>query len=95
MTPDVRSGVPEWDRDATAPVRVTYRATRLTFKRDRIEPLAPDEPFEVVTPEGIFRLTKREFNAAFRNVAESVSYRDRGNYNYSVLPRKASRFRVA
>jgi hypothetical protein len=40
-------------------------------------------------------LTKRDFDAVFSNVAESVSYRDGGNYNYSVLPRKASRFRVA
>jgi hypothetical protein len=41
------------------------RATRLTFKRDLIEALAPDEQFEVVTPFGVYRFTKEEFHSEF------------------------------
>jgi hypothetical protein len=71
-----------------------YRATRLTFKRDLIEPLAPEEQFEVITPMGVYRFTKREFYADFANVARAASYREHGLYHGARLHLKAQRFRV-
>lgn len=69
-----------------------YRATRLHFKRDLIEPLALDERFAVETPGGTFSLTKREFYDVFPNVVESRSYRENGGYHFPQPPKKALQF---
>jgi hypothetical protein len=80
---------------ANAPAVAAYHASRLTFKRDVIEPLRADAVFRVITPLGTFEMTKAELYATFPGVPLSVSYRDRGTYNYSVLPPAAARFRVS
>ena len=80
---------------AAASVAVSYPATRLTFKRDLIEALAPDERFEVATPFGVYRFTKQEFHSQFSNIARSASYRERGSYNGKNLHLKAQAFRVS
>ena len=72
----------------------SYEASRLTFKADVIEQLADDEVFEVITPVGRFRLTKREFYREFPGVVSSVSYQQHRRYNYSTLPSRALRFKV-
>lgn len=72
-----------------------YRAARLTFKRDVIEPLSPNEAFRVVTPSGTFEMTKADFYRVFSNVPLTRSYREAGNYNYATLPRAAAQFLVA
>jgi hypothetical protein len=72
---------------------VTYSASRLTFKRDVIEQLEDHERFRVVTPHGTFEMTREDFRREFDNVARSASYREARVYNYSVVPRKALRFR--
>ena len=77
-----------------AKVATSYRATRLTFKRDRIEPLAPGELFEVVLPMGIYRFTKQDFYSEFTKIAQSASYRERGIYHGKNLHLKAERFRT-
>jgi hypothetical protein len=74
---------------------ISYTATRLTFKRDRIEPLGTDEQFEVVTPMGVYRFTKRAFYSEFGNITRSVSYREKGSYHGRHLHLKAQMFRVA
>jgi hypothetical protein len=73
---------------------VTYQASRLTFKRDVIEPLDESDSFQVVTPDGTFRMTKAEFYSTFPNVPLTKSYRQTGVYNYATLPRAAERFRL-
>lgn len=73
---------------------VTYRATRLTFKRDLIEPLPDSERFRVQTPVGEFEMTKAEFYAVFAGVTESRSYREGGMYNFPSPPKRADQFRV-
>ncbi len=90
------SHLPPRDRstDGAPEAATTYRATRLTFKRDVIEPLADGDTFRVVTPLGIFQMTKAEFYEVFPGVVVSASYRTAGTYNYSVLPSKAARFRL-
>ena len=70
-----------------------YRASRLTFKRDVIEPLSPDDAFRVVTPIGTFEMTKADFCRVFPNVRETRSYREAGTYNYANLPKAAEEFR--
>lgn len=92
---------PELERSATSPalgggiVRARYRATRLLFKRDVIEPLAEDGVFEVVTPHGVFAMTKGDFGRVFPSVRQSLSYRERGVYHYATVPKAALAFLVA
>jgi hypothetical protein len=71
-----------------------YAATRLSFKKAVIDPLGMDDWFEVETPDGLYRLTKREFYEAFDNVVSSVAYNQDGFYNYKTTPAKALRFLV-
>lgn len=74
---------------------VSYSAARLRFYADRIEPLAMDSVFEVVTPEGTWRMTKADFYRAFPNVVASDSYQRVRYYHYPKVPRQAEQFRVA
>ena len=75
-------------------VKVRYKASRLMFKRDAIEPLGADEFFEVITPMGVYRLTKGDFYTQFPSVTKTPSYRDSGLYHGAKLHLKAQRFRV-
>jgi hypothetical protein len=75
-------------------MRTRYKSTRLTFKREVIEALRDDDCFECSTPEGVFRLTKRQFYEAFRGVVTSSSYTERGIYNYARTPARARSFLV-
>lgn len=74
---------------------VEYFAGRLTFKRDVIESLSDSERFRVVTPAGVFQMTKAEFHSAFPGVIKSASYRDKGIYHYPRSPKAAEPFRIA
>ena len=87
----------ELDRAAVASVQaasggVTYRAARLTFYRDIIEPLRAEQSFTIECRDGTFTMTKRDFYDVFDHVTESDSYRLQGNYNYSKTPDKAFAF---
>ena len=75
-------------------VRVRYKASRLTFKRDAIEPLGPNEVFEVITPMGTYRFSKIEFYGVFPHIPKTLSYRKRGSYHGARLHVAAERFRV-
>jgi len=79
-------------RDAGQPAE--YRASRLSFKRDVIEPLGDNEWFRVVTPVGTFAMTKAQFYDAFPNVVRSGSYKAAGLYHYPTVPRIAEQFRI-
>ena len=50
--------------------------------------------FEVVTPMGIYRFTKRTFYSEFPNIPETASYREHGVYHCEKLHLKAQRFRL-
>lgn len=76
---------PNQDADSRARVKQRYAATRLTFKRDVIEPLAEDDAFEVLTPFGTFRFTKRQFYLDFPNIPATRSYRYHGRYHGASL----------
>lgn len=80
----------------TADQRATlsYRATRLLFKRDLIEPLPESGLFRVETPVGDFEMTKADFHDAFPGVIASRSYREGGIYHFPKPPVRAERFRV-
>jgi hypothetical protein len=75
-------------------VQVRYCATRLMFRKREIEPLGLGESFEVDTPSGLFRFTKREFYEEFPGVVRSRSYQSDGLYHYPNVPRRAERFRI-
>ena len=72
-----------------------YVYSRLCFRADVIEPLAMEDRFCIVTPEGSFAMTKREFYETFQNVVESKSYRLKNVYHYPTTPQKALRFKVS
>ncbi len=80
---------------AETPPAARYESTRLLFKAAVIEPLADDDIFHIVTPQGTFAMTKRTFRTDFRNVAESASYRAGGTYSYSTTPQRALQYLLA
>jgi hypothetical protein len=72
---------------------VRYKYSRLCFKADVIEPLAWEDIFCVVTPQGTFAMTKREFYETFQNVIVSRSYKQNRIYKYPKIPNKAMQFK--
>jgi hypothetical protein len=73
---------------------VRYRFSRLCFRADVIEPLHEDDTFEVETPVGLFRMTKRQFSESFARLRETKSYAERGIYHFPTVPQRAEKFRV-
>lgn len=73
--------------------KVTYDSSRFCFKRQRIEELAPQDQFRMITPVGVFQMSKADFYREFPNVVASKSYKA-GVYNYPKLPSKAEQFRL-
>jgi len=72
-----------------------YPYSRLCFKADIIEPLNWDDEFCIVTPEGSFAMSKRDFYETFPNVVKSLSYQRDKLYHYSVIPKKALKFKLS
>jgi hypothetical protein len=73
---------------------VEYRKSRLWFMADVIEHLGMDQTFRVVTPTGVFEMTRAEFYEHFPNVSASASYQIGRHYHYKNVPYKALRFLV-
>jgi hypothetical protein len=73
---------------------IEYSATRLTFKRDLIEPLNDEDYFivHVSNDDSSYKMTKREFYETFNNVIKTSSYKKLGNYNYVKTPEKAFKY---
>lgn len=74
---------------------VSYTFSRLGFKADKIEPLADDQAFRIVTPDGTFQMTKAEFYRVFANVVKTPSYTVQGIYHYRKPPRRIEPYRLA
>ena len=73
---------------------VRYKFSRLGFKADIIEPLPDDGVFEVETPKGLFRMTKRDFTVVFAAVRASKSYQEGRLYHFPQVPKRAEQFKV-
>lgn len=69
-----------------------YKATRLCFKKAVIDLLGPGEVLHIETPEGVYGITRRQFETEFANVLASASYQKGGIYSYATTPRKAFQF---
>jgi hypothetical protein len=82
------------NREGEETMAVTYKASRLAFKADLIEPLPPSGRFRIVTPHGTFEMSKAEFYSAFPNVVKSRSYTAGRLYHYPTPPSAVQRFRV-
>lgn len=67
---------------------------RLVFYASEIDKLANQDSFEIITDNGIFRMTKKEFYSTFKNVAESKSCRVSGLYHYPRAPKKALQYLI-
>jgi hypothetical protein len=90
----IRPSKIEYPMMATGPYVATYEFYRLCFRAEVIEPLDLDDRFCVVTPEGTFAMSKREFYETFPNVVESQNYRLKKIYHYPTTPQKAMRFKI-
>lgn len=73
---------------------IHYSCTRLTFKRDEIEPLQLVDIIKIETSTGTYKMTKEEFYTVFDNVIQSKSYKEKGIYHYPVVPEKAKQFLI-
>lgn len=73
-----------------------YECARLTFKRNIIEKVLPEETFSIYvrSTNETFRMTRREFNTTFENVALSSTYNRTGIYSYTHIPQKTYSFLV-
>jgi len=74
--------------------KVTYKSSRLKFRRKVIESLQPVDVFRVETEVGVFEISKANFYTTFPNVVQSASYRVKGYYNYPKVPEKAKLYLV-
>jgi hypothetical protein len=72
----------------------SYSNTRLTFRREVIEPLQAEQVFRVETRVGVFEMSKADFLKTFSHVAETKCYREQGYFNYPKVPAKAKRYLV-
>jgi hypothetical protein len=73
---------------------VAYAAPRLRFVRDLINPLPPHGVIRITVPgDGVYVMTKAEFDRDFANVANSRAYTQSGYYHYPSVPRKAEPYR--
>jgi hypothetical protein len=75
------------DNAGKQPVAVTIDGVgrtfqRLTFVKALIDPLSPDQVFNVITSDGTYSFTKAEFLETFPNVVASRSYREGGLYHF-------------
>ena len=88
--------LPASERPVKTVSKISYRSTRLHFKRNIIEPLRMQDEFEIVTPTGTWRMTKSDFYRVFPNVLASTSYSGpRGEYHYPNPPPQARQFQVS
>lgn len=72
----------------------TYQYSRVCFLAKYIEPLAPDQEFRMETPDGVFRMSKAQFQRDFANVVSSKSYRDNKIYHTKTPMPAILRYRV-
>ena len=75
--------------------RASISHSRLCFKAEIIEPLSMNDRFCIVSNDGVFAMTKREFYDNFPNVVASVSYTRDKIYHYKQPPQKALRFKIS
>jgi len=71
-----------------------YKSSRLCFKANIIEKLSMEGKFCIVTPDGTYRFTKREFYETFPNVVASKSYQESRLYHFPKPPKRALKFKV-
>ena len=73
-----------------------HSSTRLTFKKDIIEPLSDNDYYiNDISGIGIFKITKKDFYKDFSNVVISSSYKEKGYYNYCLFPQKGYKYLIA
>jgi hypothetical protein len=72
-----------------------WTAPRLTFYRHKIDPLRIKDSFRIsVEGEGVFHMTREQFQETFNDVVLASSYRENGIFTYNVTPEKALRFKL-
>ncbi len=74
-------------------IAATWKSTRLTFFKHKIEPLRDNLCFAIeVEGKGTFVMSKAEFKKFFNDVEISNSYWRDGDFSYSDIPEKANQF---
>lgn len=93
--PEVHASQPPAQQIGRSQFAREYSHSRLCFKAEIIEPLSMNDRFCIVSNDGVFAMTKREFYDNFPNVVASVSYTRDKIYHYKQPPQKALRFKIS
>lgn len=84
------------DRKASTSGRrpvVQWTSTELTFYKHRIDGLKPNDIFAIaIEGQGLFQITKADFQRVFNNVIMNADYRTQGVFKYAELPEAAKPF---
>ena len=72
----------------------TYRYSRVCFLARYIEPLSADQAFRMETPDGVFQMSKADFQRDSPNVVSSKSYQDDKLYHREKPMKAILRYRV-
>jgi hypothetical protein len=74
-------------------MRAEWSASRLCFYKNKIESLRPQDFFRVkVDGEGVYVITRAEFQDNFNDVLLDAGYRQMGYFAYGETPPKAAKF---
>lgn len=74
-------------------MKVEWNASRLCFYKNKIESLRPQDSFRVhVDGEGIYAMTRADFEGNFNDVLLNAGYRQMGYFAYGETPEKAKKF---
>lgn len=71
----------------------TWNAPRLSFYRNKIEPLGPRQSFIITVANAQYQMTRAQFENIFNEVVMSASYRRDGLFTYESIPDKAEQFK--
>jgi hypothetical protein len=72
---------------------VQWSSSELTFYRHHIDKLRTNESFAVIIEgQGVFQISKSEFQRVFNNVIMDSEYRNNGSFRYMEFPEEAKSF---
>lgn len=80
-------------RSGSGRVVRAWNAPRLTFYRNKIHDLRPQDVIQIaIEGEGTFVITREDFDRTFADVVVSPEFKSQGLFTYPQIPDKARRF---
>jgi hypothetical protein len=79
--------------DPRTGIAARWKAPRLSFYRNHIDPLGPKQSFIITVNESDqYQMTKAQFESTFNEVVMSKTYIREGLFTYDAIPEKASQY---